>query len=113
MATTEAISGPRTAKLCGECGVDRGFYRKQIRRLREKLEYAELKNLKLSYECGRLRKELSEAEFRGRSRSAHHTIGTDFHGIHCDLVYRDVLLRYFQPNCFMRYSRLLLIWKEN
>jgi hypothetical protein len=56
---------------CGECGVDRAFYEKQIRRLREKLEYAELNNFKLISECSRLRKELREAEFRGRSRSVH------------------------------------------
>jgi hypothetical protein len=54
---------------CSECGVDRGFYEKQIRRLREKLEYTELNNFKLLSECNRLRKELGEAEFRGRSRS--------------------------------------------
>jgi len=72
MATVEAVlvsdKSPKS-KFCGECGVDRGFYQKQIRRLREKLEYVELQNYKLVSECERLRKELLEAEFRGRSRS--------------------------------------------
>jgi hypothetical protein len=75
MATSETIVDPGTAaksKFCGECGVDRGFFQKQIRRLREKLEYAELKNFELLSECSRLRKELREAEFRGRSRSVDH-----------------------------------------
>jgi hypothetical protein len=74
MAAAETPVDPGNAtksKFCGECGVDRGFYQKQIRRLREKLEYAELNNFKLLSECNRLRKELCEAEFRGRSRSVH------------------------------------------
>jgi sulfur relay (sulfurtransferase) complex TusBCD TusD component (DsrE family) len=74
MATAEVTIEPEQAakpKLCSECGVDRGFYQKQIRRLREKLEYAELNNFKLLSECDKLRKELREAEFRGRSRLVH------------------------------------------
>jgi len=61
-------------KTCRECGANEGFYQKEIRRLDEKLEYTELNNFKLLSECNRLRKELREAEFRGRSRSVPHTL---------------------------------------
>ena len=59
---------PGRTGACAVCKVDTGPWQKQIRRLREKLEYAEVQNLKLVSENNRLRQELQEAEFRGRSR---------------------------------------------
>lgn len=56
-----------TSATCTQCGFDSAFHQKQNRRLREKLEYSELQNLKLTSENRRLRKELLEAEFKGRS----------------------------------------------
>ena len=63
---------------CAECGGDRRLDQEVVRRLRERLEYSELQNLKLSAECNMLRKELREAEFRGRSRSVHQKPFTNY-----------------------------------
>ena len=52
---------------CRECGVDLKELETEIRKLRERLEYSELQNLKLSSECKRLNKELREAAFRSGS----------------------------------------------
>jgi hypothetical protein len=54
--------------LCSECGVKRGFYQKQIRRLREKLEFSELHVQKLLLQCAQLRDELKVAKWQASSR---------------------------------------------
>jgi len=54
--------------LCSECGVKRGFYQKQIRRLREKLEYSDLHVQKLLLQCAQLRDELNAAKLQAPSR---------------------------------------------
>ncbi|KIM33595.1 hypothetical protein M408DRAFT_157485 [Serendipita vermifera MAFF 305830] len=55
------------SSTCTQCDVNRFDLQRKIRQLTEKLEYSQLQNSLLSSECDRLRKELREAEFKGRS----------------------------------------------
>lgn len=54
--------------MCSECGVKRNFYQTQIRRLREKLEFSELRVHELALQCVQLREELKLAKWQARSR---------------------------------------------
>jgi peptidoglycan hydrolase CwlO-like protein len=54
-------------KTCKECALDKSFFQKQIRRLREKLDHSQLRISSLERECERLRDELREAKWNGSS----------------------------------------------